>query len=98
MKVELLSGSAAGLPPADRAAQLLREDAPDPLSLACADASAAYAVLRTVMDYGYEHDAPAVVRLVCTDDAVYKAYRFQWNMWYAERKPTHEHHPSERDG
>jgi len=21
---------------------------------------------------------------------VYKAYSFQWNMWFAERKPEHE--------
>ena len=28
--------------------------------------------------------------LACTDEAVYKAYSFQWNMWFAERKPEHE--------
>ena len=33
---------------------------------------------------------PAHVRLVCADEAVYKAYSFQWNMWFAERKPEHE--------
>ena len=47
-------------------------------------------MLRAVMNYGYEHERPAHVRLVCADEAVYKAYSFQWNMWFAERKPEHE--------
>ena len=47
-------------------------------------------VLRAIMDYGYEHERPAHVRLVCADEVVYKAYSFQWNMWFAERKPEHE--------
>lgn len=42
------------------------------------------------MNYSYEHERPAHVRLVCADEAVYKAYSFQWNMWFAERKPEHE--------
>ena len=32
---------------------------------------------------------PARVRLVCADKDVYRAYTFQWNMWFAERKPEH---------
>ena len=42
------------------------------------------------MDYGYEHERPSRVRLVCADETAYKAYTFQWNMWFAERKPAHE--------
>ena len=89
MTVEILRGETAALPAAERAAELLAQSG-DALTLACADGANAYAVLRTVMDYGYAHGRPALVRLVCADEAAYKAYRFQWNMWYAERKPTDE--------
>lgn len=86
MTVEILCGDIAALPAAEHAAELLT-DCGNTLSLACADAASAYAVLRTVMDHSYTHAQPALVRLVCADEAVYKSYRFQWNMWYAERKP-----------
>ena len=52
--------------------------------------NAAYRVLRAIMDYGYEHESPSRVRLICADETAYKAYSFQWNMWFAERKPEHE--------
>ena len=42
------------------------------------------------MDYGYEHAQPSRVRLICADEATYKAYSFQWNMWFAAEKPKHE--------
>ena len=42
------------------------------------------------MDYGYEHTQPSRVRLICADEATYKAYSFQWNMWFAAEKPKHE--------
>ena len=90
MTVEILIGDAAGLPAADHAAELLLGSGHSVLTLACTDAASAYAVLRTAMDYSYEHTLPVQLRLVCADETVYKAYRFQWNMWYAERKPTHE--------
>lgn len=91
MTVEVLRGDTAALPAAERAAELL-DACGDVLTLACTagDMKSAYAVLRAVMDHGYAHDFPALVRLVCADEAVYKTYRFQWNMWYAERKPTEE--------
>lgn len=91
MTVTILRGDIAALPTAEKAAELL-EHGGETLTLACTDAEfkSAYRVLRTVMEHGYEHPLPAHVRLVCTDDAVYKAYRFQWNMWYADRKPDHD--------
>ena len=88
MTVEIISGETADLPAAECAAELLPSGG-DTLILAASDAASAYTVLRTVMDYGYEHDLPRLVRLVCADDAVYRAFLFQWNMWYAERKPGH---------
>lgn len=91
MTVEILRGNTAALPSCERAPELLPFSA-DVLTLACTDSgqSAAYRVLRAVMDYGYAHDRPARVRLVCADEAAYRAYSFQWNMWFAERKPEHE--------
>lgn len=91
MTVEILRSDTAALPAAERAAELLASSG-ETLSLACTDGEmkSAYTVLRTVMDHGYAHDSPALVRLVCADEAVYKTYRFQWNMWYAERKPDEE--------
>ena len=86
MTVEILRGDTAALPAAEHASALLT-DCGNALSLACADAASAYAVLRTVMDHSYTHAQPALVRLVCADETVCRAYRFQWNMWYAERKP-----------
>ena len=64
----------------------------DCLTLACTsgELKSVYRVLRAVMDYGYEHECPARVRLVCADEDVYRAYTFQWNMWFAERKPEHD--------
>ena len=91
MTVEILRGDTAALPSCERAPELLPFSA-DVLTLACTDSglSAAYRVLRAVMDYGYAHDRPARVCLVCADEAAYRAYSFQWNMWFAERKPEHE--------
>ena len=77
MTVDILRGDIAALPSAGRAEELLPAADGDSLTLACTD-------------YGYEHERPAHVRLVCADEAVYKAYSFQWNMWFAERKPEHK--------
>ena len=92
MTVEIICGDISALPSSDRAAELLPLTDGDTLTLSCTDSDlkAAYRVLRAIMDYGYEHERPAHVRLVCADEAVYKAYSFQWNMWFAERKPEHE--------
>lgn len=57
------------------------------LCLACLDANIAYLVLRRIMDYSYEHPDMPSVTLVCANEEVAAAYRFQWNMWYAERRP-----------
>lgn len=90
MTVEILRGENAALPRCEDAAALL-PCAGEALTLACtqSDGMAAHRVLRTVMDYGYAHALPARVVLICADEAVYRSYRFQWNMWFAERKPTH---------
>lgn len=92
MTVEISRGDIAALPSCDRAAELLPITDSDPLTLACTDGDlkAAYRVLRAVMDYGYEHELPSRVCLVCADETSYKAYSFQWNMWFAAEKPTHE--------
>lgn len=92
MTVDILRGDIAVLPSAGRAEELLPAADGDSLTLACTDGElkSAYRMLRAIMDYGYEHERPAHVRLVCADEAVYKAYSFQWNMWFAERKPEHE--------
>ena len=92
MTVDILRGDIAALPSADRAEELLPAAEGDSLTLACTDGElkSAYRVLRVIMDYGYEHEHPVHVRLVCADEAVYKAYSFQWNMWFAERKPEHK--------
>ena len=82
MTVEIVCGDISSLPSSEQAAGLLAVSGSDTLALACADSTprTAYRVLRTVMDYGYTHAQPAQVRLVCADEAVYKSYRFQWNM------------------
>ena len=92
MTVEITRGDIAALPSSDRAAELLPLTYGDTLTLACMDGDlkAAYRVLRAIMDYGYEHEQPSRVRLVCADEAAYRAYSFQWNMWFAAEKPKHE--------
>lgn len=78
--VEIITGEVAALPNAasfDGSATVL----------ACTDAAAAYRVLRSIMDYGYANAEPQHITLVCANEDIAKAYRFQWNMWYAERKP-----------
>ena len=92
MTVEITRGNIAALPASDCAAELLSAVDSDTLTLACTggDLNAAYRVLHAIMDYGYEHEQPSHVRLICADEAAYKAYSFQWNMWFAAEKPKHE--------
>ena len=92
MTVEISRGDIAAIPSSDRAAELLPLTDSDSLTLACTDGDlkAAYRVLRAIMDYSYEHERPSRVRLICADEASYKAYSFQWNMWFAAEKPKHE--------
>lgn len=74
MTVEICRGDTAALPSCDRAAELLPIADSDPLTLACTDGdmNAAYRVLRAIMDYGYEHESPSRVRLICADETAYK--------------------------
>ncbi len=92
MTVEITRGNIAALPSSDRAAELLPLTDDGTLTLACtgSDLKAAYRILRAIMDYGYEHEQPSRVHLICADEAAYKAYSFQWNMWFASEKPKHE--------
>ena len=92
MTVDILRGDIAALPSAGRTEELLSAAEGDSLTLACTDGdmNAAYRVLRAIMDYGYEHESPSRVRLICADETAYKAYSFQWNMWFAAEKPRHE--------
>lgn len=77
--VEITTGSICALPAAERF-----DGSCD--RYGCADGAASYAVLRRIVDYGYDHPG-ACFTLVCADETVAAAYRFQWNMWFAERKP-----------
>ena len=92
MTVEIICGDIAALPSSDHATELLPLTDGDTLTLSCTDGDlkVAYRVLRAIMDYGYEHEQPSRVRLICADEAAYKAYSFQWNMWFAAEKPKHE--------
>lgn len=47
----------------------------------------AYTVLRTVMDFLYAHPQAERLTVRCGDGASFRAYSFQWNMWFAEEKP-----------
>ena len=52
--------------------------------------SAAEVVLRHVTDFLYAHPEVESLTILCGDDPSWKAYRFCWNLWYAEFKPKHE--------
>ena len=54
------------------------------------NARAAQAVLRAVTDVLYDHPEAERLTILCGDDESWRAYRFCWNLWYAERKPEHE--------
>ena len=80
MTVKITVGNTLGLPDAstfDGSAA----------TLSCPDKDAAYRVLRSIMEYGYDHPQPHCVTLICANEEIASAYRFQWNMWYAEYKP-----------
>lgn len=53
-------------------------------------ARAAYAVLRAVTDFLYDHPEMERLDIRCAGEEVYRAYCFHWNMWYAARKPLHD--------
>lgn len=53
--------------------------------------AAAQAVLRAVTDVLYEHPEAESLTVFCSDEPSWRAYRFYWNLWYAEYKPEHEH-------
>lgn len=68
------------------------------LAIACFDtapfgfsaAQAAAAVLKAATDLLYDHPESERLDVLCGDEAAYRAYRFHWNLWYAERKPEHD--------
>ena len=45
---------------------------------------------RAVTDLLYDRPEAESLRILCGDEAAFRAYRFHWNMWYAEHKPDHE--------
>lgn len=53
-------------------------------------ARAAQAVLRAVTDVLYDHPEAESLTILCGDEESWRAYRFCWNLWYAERKPEHD--------
>ena len=68
------------------------------LSIGCFDTQAAFgfpnsqaaqAVLRAVTDVLYDHPEAESLTILCGDEESWRAYRFCWNLWYAERKPEH---------
>lgn len=70
------------------------------LAVSCFDTQAAFgfsvseaaqAVLRAVTDVLYDHPEAESLTVRCGDEASWRAYRFCWNLWYAEHKPEHEH-------
>lgn len=54
-------------------------------------AAASMTVLKTLMDFVYDHPEIESLTILCGDDASYRAYSFHFNMWYAAHKPPHEH-------
>jgi len=52
--------------------------------------AAAQAVLKAVTDVLYDHPEAESLTILCADDPSFRAYRFFWNLWYAEFKPKHE--------
>ena len=51
--------------------------------------SGAYAVLRIAVDFLYNHSQIQHLELCCAGQDCYRSYQFQWNLWFAERKPEH---------
>ena len=49
-------------------------------------ARAAQEVLRAVTDVLYDHPEAERLTVFCADEESWRAYRFCWNLWYAERK------------
>ena len=54
-------------------------------------AKTAQLVLKAVMDVLYDHPEAERLEIFCDGEAAWRAYSFCWNLWYAERKPSHEH-------
>ena len=52
-------------------------------------AKAAHVALRAIVDVLYDHPELDVT-MVCFDEKTLGAYRFDWNMWYAEYKEHHD--------
>ena len=50
----------------------------------------AYLVLRSVMDFVYAHPDITGLTLLCGQEDWLQAMTFQWNMWYADRRPEHK--------
>lgn len=73
------------------------------LSISCFDTQRAFgfdtlraarAVLRAVTDVLYDHPEAESLTILCGDEESWRAYRFNWNLWYAEHKPEHDAAPT----
>lgn len=68
------------------------------LSITCADPAAlglepgrtAHAVLRAVVDFLYDHPQVQRLSIRCAGQEAWRAYSFQWNLWFAAHKPPHQ--------
>ena len=49
----------------------------------------AFQILRAIMELVYAHPLLRKLTLVCGSEEELAAFRFQWNMWFAEKKPEH---------
>lgn len=47
-------------------------------------------ILRAIMEVVYAHPLLQKLTLVCTSEEELSAFRFQWNMWFAGKKPEHQ--------
>ena len=80
---------AASLSPEQCIAALIRllEQGETALSLPCpaAEGTVPYRFLRAIADFLLDHPAIRQIELLCRAEDL-PAYRFQWNMWFAERR------------
>ena len=54
-------------------------------------AAASMTVLKSLVDFVYDHPEIESLTILCGDDTSFRAYSFHFNMWYAAHKPHHEH-------
>lgn len=63
----------------------------DPAQMGWDGGKTAYAVLRAVMDFLYDHRDVERLTVLCAGEDAFRAYSLQWNFWFAAHKPQHDH-------